>query len=132
MFTKLNYFTAVLAGGVLALSIRLYSAAVGNVEIRTETFEFQQLAEKFQSQINARRPQIQAQLEALGKKSAIGDTVGPAVVSDIMNLTERTGNPRLRDLLAKYGVRVATVGATSAGSTIPATQAPAVPKKGAN
>jgi methylmalonyl-CoA mutase cobalamin-binding subunit len=132
MFTKLNYFTAVLAGGVLALSCRLYFAAVGNVEIRTETFEFQQLAEKFQSQINARRPQIQSQLEALNKKSAIADTVGPAVVSDIMALTEKTGNPRLRDLLAKYGVRVAVGGATSGGSAIPATQAPSVLKKGAN
>ena len=49
-------------------------------------FAFQQFVEGQQAQIGAKRQQLQAQQEKLTKGSAIGDTVGPAVLKDIVAL----------------------------------------------
>lgn len=75
--------------------------------MRAEAYDFQQFVESQQSQIAAKRQQLQAQQEKLTKGSAIGETVGPAVLKDIVALAEKPGNLRLRELLQKHGVQVA-------------------------
>jgi hypothetical protein len=138
---KISYIIAALGALALGLTGSFHFAAVKNARIRNESFEFQQLADKFQNDLATRRQQAQTQQEALNKKTAISDTVGPAVLADVMTLAEKSGNVRLRDLLAKYGVRVSTQAvAAPATSAVPVAQPSAQPvgqqavsaKKGGN
>ncbi len=94
--------------------------------MRSEAYDFQQFVENQQSQINAKRQQLQSQQEKLTKGSAIGETVGPAVLKDIVALAEKPANGRLRELLQRHGIQV---GAGGAGTVEPAAQ-PA--RKGGN
>ncbi len=91
--------------------------------MRAEAYDFQQFVEGQQAQVVAKRQQLQSQQDKLTKGSAIGETVGPAVLKDIVALAEKPGNLRLRELLQKYGVQV------GAGVSEPGVQ-PA--KKGGN
>lgn len=103
---KFGYIAALCAGALLALSFR-YFVLMGEVsKMRAEAYDFQQFVETQQSQIGTKRQQLQGQQGKLTKGSAIGETVGPAVVKDIVALAEKTGNTRLRELLQKHGVRV--------------------------
>ena len=81
--------------------------------MRAEAYDFQQFVETQQAQIAAKRQQLQGQQERLTKGSAIGETVGPAVLKDIVALAEKPVNGRLRELLQKHGVRVQVGGADS-------------------
>ncbi len=74
--------------------------------MRAEAFDFQQFVESQQAQIGARRQQLQGQQDRLSKGSAIGETVGPAVLKDIVSLAQKPTNGRLRELLEKHGVQV--------------------------
>jgi hypothetical protein len=103
---KFGYGGAVLAGAFLALSCRLFLLTGEVNKLRAEIFEFQQFIESQQAQIVARRQQLQGQQEKLTKGSTIGDTVGPAVLKDIVALAEKPANGRLRELLQKHGVQV--------------------------
>ena len=103
---KLVYVGAGLAGTLFALSFRYYLLMAETAKMRTEAFDFQQFVENQQSQINVKRQQLQAQQEKLAKGSAIGETVGPAVLKDIVVLAEKPGNGRLKELLQKHGVTV--------------------------
>ena len=57
--------------------------------MRAEAYDFQQFVENQQSQIGVKRQQLQGQQEKLTKGSAIGETVGPAVLKDIIALAEK-------------------------------------------
>lgn len=103
---RVGYLSAVLAGGLLVLSCRCFLLVGESNKLKAEIFEFQQFVENQQSQIMAKRQQLQAQQEKLSKGSAIGETVGPAVLKDIVALAEKPANARLRELLQKHGVRV--------------------------
>ncbi len=81
--------------------------------MRAEAYDFQQFVEAQQSQILTKRQQLQVQQDRLVKGSAIGDTVGPAVLKDIVALAEKPGNTRLRELLQKHGVQVSAGGLES-------------------
>jgi len=118
---KFGYIGAVFAGALLALSCRFFLLSAETGRMRSEAYEFQQFVESQQSQIGAKRQQLQAQQEKLTKGSAIGETVGPAVLKDIVALAEKPVNTRLRELLQKHGVQVA------AGAAPPAV-APAAPQ----
>jgi hypothetical protein len=124
---RFGYVGAVLAGAFFALSCRWYLLTAENSRMRAEAFDFQQFVEGQQSQILAKRQQLQAQQDRLAKGSAIGDTVGPAVLRDIITLAEKPGNVRLRELLLKHGVLVSAGGLESPA---PATGQPG--KKGGN
>jgi hypothetical protein len=95
--------------------------------MRSEAYEFQQFVEGQQAQIAAKRQQLQVQQEKLTKGSAIGETVGPAVLKDIVALAEKPANTRLRELLQKHGVQVAAAAPNAAPQAV---QQP--PRKGGN
>jgi hypothetical protein len=123
---RFGYISAVLSGALFALGCRYYLLASETTRLRGEAYEFQQFVEGQQSQIAAKRQQLQAQQEKLTKGSAIGETVGPAVLKDIVGLAEKPSNVRLRELLQKHGVQVQ---AQAGGAEAP----PAGPaKKGGN
>lgn len=124
---RFGYVGAVLAGALFALSCRCYLLTAENNRMRAEASDFQQFVEGQQSQILAKRQQLQIQQDRLTKGSAIGDTVGPAVLRDIVTLAEKPGNIRLRELLQKHGVQVSAGGLESSA---PAAGQPA--KKGGN
>ena len=105
-FFKFSYIGAVLAGALLALSFRYYGLSEETARLRTEAYEFQRFAENQQIQIAGKRQQLQAQQEKLSKGNAIGETVGPAVLKDIVAFAEKPANTRLRELLQKHGVQV--------------------------
>ena len=123
---RISYISAVLAGVVVALSCRSYFVSVENSRMRTEAYEFQQLVESIQPQLVTKRQQLQAQQEKLNKGSAIGQTVGPAVLGDIRASAEKNNNIKLKELLQKYGVR------ESAAASAPDTTGPASVTKGGN
>ena len=123
---NLSYIVAIIAGAVMALTARHYSVVTENSKIRVEIFGYQQALESVQARIQAKRELLQTQQEKLTKGSAIGETVGPAVLKDIVALAEKPANARLRELLQKHGVQVQ---AHVAGAEAPV----AVPgKKGGN
>ena len=124
---KFGYVGAVLAGGLLALSCRFFLLSAETCRMRSEAYEFQQFVEGQQAQIAAKRQQLQVQQEKLTKGSAIGETVGPAVLKDIVALAEKPANTRLRELLQKHGVQVA---AATPNAAPQAGQQP--PRKGGN
>jgi hypothetical protein len=95
-----------MAGAVLALSCRYYAVSSELLALRTSAADFERFIESQQTQAASLRQQLQAQQEKLNKGSAIGETVGPAVVRDIASLSEKTGNARLSELLKKHGVQV--------------------------
>ena len=120
---KFGYVGAVLAGALFALSCRCFLLMGETNRMRAEAYDFQQFVENQQSQIGVKRQQLQGQQEKLTKGSAIGETVGPAVLKDIIALAEKPANVRLRELLQKHGVQL------QAG----AAEAPAQPaRKGGN
>jgi hypothetical protein len=110
---KFGFVGAVVAGGFLALSCRCYLLLGETSKMRAEAYDFQQFVETQQAQIAAKRQQLQGQQDRLSKGSAIGDTVGPAVLKDIVALAEKPVNGRLRELLQKHGVQVQAGGADS-------------------
>ncbi len=124
---KFGYVGAVLAGGFLALSCRFFLLSGETGRMRSEAYEFQQFVESQQAQIAAKRQQLQLQQEKLTKGSAIGETVGPAVLKDIVALAEKPANTRLRELLQKHGVQVA-----AGASNAPAPSGAPPARKGGN
>ena len=125
---KISNISAGLAAFAVALACRYYFVTVENTKMRTESFEFQQLVDSLQPQLQARRQQLQAQQEKLNKGSAISQNIGPAVLGDIRSSADKNNNLKLKELLNKYGVVEA--GATAhppgeAGAPVPA-------KKGGN
>ncbi len=121
---SLSYLVAVIAGAVVAMSCRYYVVSADNIRIRNWTVSHQQAVDVLQSQLLAKRQQIQSQQDKLNKGSAIVETVGPAVVADIQALAEKTSNARLRELLQKRAPIDSALG-------LPAhTESHAVEKKG--
>ena len=120
MSVNLSYVVAVIAGGVMALSIRYYSVVTENSATRLEIFEQQQKLESVQSQIQVKRDLIESQQEKLSKVSAIGESVGPAIVSDIAAAALKGNNPRLRELLQKRGMSQALSAAGKEQAVAPA------------
>ena len=114
---KFGYVGAVLAGALLALSVRYFLITGETNRLRSEVFEFQQFVENQQQQIAAKRQELQVQQEKLAKGSAIGDTVGPAVLKDMVGLAEKPANAGLRALLQQHGVQVNPVSAAPSSSS---------------
>ncbi len=104
---KLGYIH--LGGGALALVLAsvLAYVSVANAKARTEAAQFTQVVESLQTKLVEARQKLQAQQEKLNKGSAISESVGPAVLADISSVAEKANNPRLRELLAKHGVKPA-------------------------
>ena len=125
---KISYISAGLAACAVALACRYYFVTVENAKMRTESFEFQQLVESLQPQLQARRQQLQAQQEKLNKGSAISQSVGPAVLGDIRSSADKNNNLKLKELLLKYGVVEAGAAAHPSGEA----GAPVPAKKGGN
>lgn len=98
---NLSYIVALIAGGVLAMSLKYFTVSAENIQIRNETFMQQQAADALQFELINKREQIRLQQDRLTKGSAIADTVGPAVVADIKAAAEKNKNQRLRELLKK-------------------------------
>ena len=107
MSIRLSYVVAVISGAVMALSVRYYSVLTENSQTRLEVFEYQQKFDSVQSQIQAKREMIDLQQDKLSKNSSLGDSIGPAIVTDIATAAVRGNNPRLRDLLQKRGLNQA-------------------------
>lgn len=124
---RIGYIGLALALILLTLSCRDYLLTADTLKLRAEAFDFQQFVEGQQSQIAVKRQQLQVQQEKLTKGSAIGETIGPAVLKDIAALAEKPGNARLRELLQRHGVRVP---AGASESVTPSAGQPA--RKGGN
>ena len=136
---RYGYVGAVMAGALLALSCRYYAVSSELVALRASAFDFERFIDSQQTQASALRQQLQAQQEKLNKGSAIGETVGPAVLRDIASLSEKTGNSRLVDLLKRHGVQMQGGGGAAApegGAAAPAAasrgQSGGATKKGGN
>jgi len=112
---KIGYIN--LAGGLLAVLLAsvLAYVSIGNARNRTEAAEFQIAVESLQTKLLNARQTLQSQQDKLNKGSAISDSVGPAVLADISTFAEKANNPRLRELLQKYGVRPAAGAVDAAG-----------------
>lgn len=93
---------AVLAVGLVC---RLYVASVNLAKSREEMTQFLRLTDKIQGQLAPKRQQLQSQQERLARGSAISQTVGPAVLSDIYAAAEKGNNARLRELLQRHQVK---------------------------
>jgi hypothetical protein len=119
MSVRLSYLVAVISGAVLALSVRYYSVVTENSETRLEVFEYQQKLESVQAQIQAKRETIELQQEKLSKNSSFGESIGPAIVSDIAMAAVKGNNARLRDLLQKRGMNQALSAAEKEQSALP-------------
>jgi hypothetical protein len=114
---KISHISAGLATAAAVLSCRYYFVMAENAKLRIEGTEFQQLAEAIQPQLEAKRQQLRVQQEKLNKGSAISQSVGPAVLADIRSVADKNNNLKLRELLARYGVRDAgTSGGTGGGA----------------
>jgi hypothetical protein len=98
---NLSYVVALIAGAVVAMSYRYFEVSAENVRIRVETYSHQQAADTLQAELINKREQIRLQQDKLAKGSAISDTIGPAVISDIQAAAEKNKNQRLRELLIK-------------------------------
>ncbi len=106
---KISYVGAVCSGALLILSCQYYFLMLDLAGIKKEITEFQKLTEDLQAQVSSRRQQLQANQQMIAKGSAIGETVGPAVVKDLLAIAEKpTSNSRIKELLSKYGVKVKT------------------------
>lgn len=116
---KISYISAGMAAVAAALCGRYYFVAAENARLRIEAIEFQQLAESIQPQLDAKKQQLRIQQDKLNKGSAISQNVGPAVLADIRSAAEKNNNLKLKDLLAKYGVREVGGPATPGGSGAP-------------
>lgn len=119
MSIRLSYIVAVISGAVMALSVRYYSVVTENSSTRLEVFEYQQKLESVQSQIQAKRETIELQHEKLSKNSSLGDSIGPAIVSDIATAAVKGNNPRLRELLQKRGMSQALSAAEKEQAALP-------------
>ena len=102
---NLSYAVALLAGAVVTLSVRYYTASSESVQLRVSGFELQRQIEEFQPKLEAKRKQLALQQEQLNKGSAISTTIGPAVVADIARLADKMSNQKLKDLLLRYDLR---------------------------
>jgi hypothetical protein len=98
---NLSYAVAVIAGAVMAMSCRYFTASAESARLRSEIFQIQHAADALQVELIEKREQIGGQQEKLSKGSAIAETIGPAVVSDIQASAEKNKNQRLRALLQK-------------------------------
>ena len=103
----------------MALSVRYYSVVTANSNTRLEVFEYQQKLESVQSQIQAKRETVELQQEKLSKNASLGDSIGPAIVSDIATAAVKGNNPRLRELLQKRGMSQALSAADKEQSALP-------------
>ena len=128
-----------MAGALRARSCRYYAVSRELVALRASAFDFERFIDSQQTQASALRQQLQAQQEKLNKGSAIGETVGPAVLRDIASLSEKTGYSRLVDLLKRDGVQMQGGGGAAApegGAAAPAAasrgQSGGATKKGGN
>jgi uncharacterized protein YwlG (UPF0340 family) len=119
MSIRLSYVVAGIAGAVMALSVRYYSLVTENSSTRLEVFEYQQKLESVQSQIQAKRETIELQQDKLSKSSSFGDSIGPAIVTDIATAAVKGNNSRLRELLQKRGMSQALSAADHEQSALP-------------
>jgi hypothetical protein len=123
---NLSYIVAIVAGAVMALSVKHYSVVTENSKIKLEIFGYQQALESVQTRVQAKRELLQTQQEKVAKGSAISDSVGPAIVADIAAAAVKGNNARLRDLLQKRGMDPALAAAAKDYAPAPAS------KKGGN
>ncbi len=113
---RFGYVVPVLGGALLAMSCKHYLISSEILRIRAKAYDFQQFVESQNLEVDARRQRLQGQQTKLAKGSALSESVGPALVRDIVALAEKPANIRLRDLLQKYGVQV---GGQSAADVAP-------------
>lgn len=123
---NLSYIVAIIAGAVMALTVKHYSVVTENARTRLEIFGYQQALESVQTRVQAKRELLQTQQEKLAKGSSISDSVGPAIVADIAAAAVKGNNARLRDLLQKRGMDPALAAAAKDYAPAPAS------KKGGN
>lgn len=99
----LAYIVPVIAGIAFSLSIQYCYQAVEIAKGRAENLRLQQGVDGLRAQIEGGRQQIKAQQDSINRSSAVSAKIGPAVVIDVQSAADKTNNPRLRELLKKYG-----------------------------
>ncbi len=109
----LAYIVPVIAGIAFSLSCQYCYQAVEIAKGRGENLRLQQGVDALRAQIEGGRQQIKAQQDSFNRASAVSAKIGPAVVIDVQAAADKTNNPRLRELLKKYGA-ASGVGAQSA------------------
>jgi hypothetical protein len=119
---NLSYLVAIIAGAVMALTLKHYSVVTENSKIKLEIFGYQQALESVQTKIQAKRELLQTQQEKLAKGSAISDSVGPAIVADMATAAVKGNNAKLRDLLQKRGMDPALAAAAKEHAPSPASR----------
>jgi hypothetical protein len=108
----------VVAGIAFSLSCQYFYQANRVSEERGKVLRLQQGVDALRAQVEGVRQQLQAQQEKIDRASAVSGKIGPAVVLDVQAAAEKSNNPRLRELLAKYGA-----------ATLPTSEQPAKAKE---
>jgi hypothetical protein len=101
--TMLAQITAFLFSSIaLALSVWLYFVSVGNQSVVIRTQKLEAKAESLQGQLATTKKSLEEQQEKIAALpvSAKGR---PPVVSDTVTLADWNNNPKLKELLVKYG-----------------------------
>jgi hypothetical protein len=97
------YVIPVIAGIAFSFSCQYCFQAAQVAKGRGEVLRLQQGVDALRVQVESERQQLQAQQDKFDRASAVSAKIGPAVVVDVQAAAEKTNNPRLRELLKKYG-----------------------------
>jgi hypothetical protein len=110
----LVFVVPVIAGIAFSLSCQYCYQASQVAQKRGDVLKLQQGVDALRVQVEGGRQQLQAQQEKFDRASAVSSKIGPAVVVDVQAAVEKTNNPRLRELLKKYGAATPEPSAQSA------------------
>ena len=102
---KKLFLCAIVAGISLAMSSDYLRKAMENCRLRQELFEQQRSLEALQQGLPARGQRLQELQGIISKAASVTETVGRAVALEVESVAQRSNNRRLKDLLAKYGVK---------------------------
>jgi len=100
---KWMYAVAAVAGCVLAISCKFFLVHSENLKLRSDSFRAQQSVEALQSKVLLLKQQLDTQQIKLQKSAAIINQVGPALIDDIQNVSQKSGNLKLKLLLREKG-----------------------------
>lgn len=97
------YIVAFISGSAFALACKFFFVHADNLKLRTESFRWQQEVEALQSKILLSKQQLEAQQSKMQRSATVVNQVGPALISDIQMISQKTHNVRLKLLLKENG-----------------------------
>ncbi len=90
----------------LVLSIWLFAASSTVQAFQADLQHRQTDLQTEQTQFQSKQQILQAKQQLLNTAQAVSEKVGPAVIADLQTLAVQNKNDKIKNLLAKYGVKV--------------------------